>query len=112
LRQDIFSGIGNIISDEALWLAKIHPKTSIARLHGRDISKLYKNLKKVIKAILKQGGTSMRDWSHPDGKSGNYQEKFKIYRRKICPRCRTALARIVVGSRKSSVCPKCQRIRV
>ena len=108
LRQDVFSGIGNIIADEALWFSKIHPKTNIRNLHDREISKLYMNLKRVINEILKAGGTSMRDWGHPDKEAGGYQNHFKIYGQIRCPRCGFATVKIKVAGRSSSVCPKCQ----
>ncbi len=109
LRQDIFSGIGNIIADEALWMAKIHPKTKSHDLDGRRNRVLFGNLKKIINKILKSGGTSMRDWKHPDGMVGEYQNKFLIYGRKNCSRCGTSVKKILVGGRGSSVCPKCQK---
>lgn len=109
LRQDVFSGVGNIIADEALWLSKIHPKTNIQKLHDRGIFRLHKNLKKVIKEILKAGGTSMRDWKHPDGGVGEYQKKFLIYGKKKCPRCGHSVSRLKVGGRTSHFCEKCQR---
>lgn len=110
LRQDIFSGIGNIIADESLWMTKIHPKTSLEKLHDREIFQLHKNLRKVIKEILKAGGTSMRDWKHPDGKAGKYQNKFLVYGRKLCVKCGGKVLKIKVAGRGSSVCPRCQKL--
>ncbi|QQG46375.1 MAG: hypothetical protein HYY55_00825 [Candidatus Niyogibacteria bacterium] len=109
LRQDIFSGIGNIIADESLWLSKIHPKTKSHDLDGRRNRVLFGNLKKIINKILKSGGTSMRDWKHPDNEMGGYQNKFLIYDQKICPRCRRRTEKIKVGGRGSTICPGCQK---
>lgn len=109
LRQDIFSGIGNIIADEALWMSKIHPETKSRNLNDRSNYVLLTNLKKVIDIILKSGGTSMRDWKHPDNKIGGYQNKFLIYNQKICPRCRRRTEKIKVGGRGSTICPGCQK---
>ncbi len=108
LRQDVFSGIGNIIADEALWFSKIHPKEKVQNLRARDIIRLYGNLKKIINEILKAGGTSMRDWGHPDNETGGYQNRFKIYGQARCPRCGFTAVKIKVAGRSSSVCPKCQ----
>lgn len=111
LRQDVLSGIGNIMADETLWRAKIHPKTKIADLSLGALNNLHSALTATISAMLSAGGTSLRDWGHPDGKRGGYQEKRKIYGKagEPCPRCKTKLERIVVGSRGTTVCPKCQR---
>lgn len=109
LRQDIFSGIGNIIADEALWLSRIHPETKSRNLDNRSNYALLTNLKKIINRILKSGGTSMRDWKHPDNKIGGYQNKFLIYNQKICQRCRRRTEKIKVGGRGSTICPKCQK---
>jgi len=112
LRQDVIAGIGNIIADESLWLAKIHPKARAADLGQAELTRLHRSLAKTIAAMLSAGGTSLRDWSHPDGKLGGYQEKRKIYGKagSPCPSCKTNLERLLVGGRGTTVCPKCQTI--
>ncbi len=113
LRQDIIAGVGNIIADESLWQAKIHPKRKTSSLSKKEISSLFAALKKTITEILKAGGTSMRNWGHPDGKKGRYQELYKVYDRagEKCLRCGKALQRIITAGRGTSFCPKCQSTR-
>ncbi|MEK7566693.1 MAG: bifunctional DNA-formamidopyrimidine glycosylase/DNA-(apurinic or apyrimidinic site) lyase [Patescibacteria group bacterium] len=111
LRQDVFAGIGNIIADEALWEAKTHPRSGVQYLDDKQIKTLYNSISRVIRHILKAGGTSMRDWSHPDRDSGAYQNEFRIYRQKNCPRCGSRSLKIVVAGRSSNICPKCQKGR-
>lgn len=108
LNQKVFSGIGNIIADEALWEAKIHPKTRVEYLDLKRKKSLYKAILAVLKRILRAGGTSMRDWGHPDNKSGGYQNEFRIYRQKRCPRCSLGVVKIKAAGRSSSICPRCQ----
>lgn len=111
LRQDIFSGIGNIIADESLWLAKIHPKRVVASLLPSDLDRLYSATKKIIQKSILAQGTSMRDWGHPDGASGQFQNQFKVYGRagELCGRCkRGKVARILTGGRGTWICPYCQ----
>lgn len=113
LRQDIFSGIGNIIVDEVLWHAKIHPKRTIASLPPADIKKIYDEIKQVIKESIRVQGTSMRDWLHPDGSRGRFQEHMNAYGRngELCRRCKKgSISRILVGSRGTWICPTCQRL--
>ena len=112
LRQDVFAGVGNIMADETLWRAKIHPQTKIARLGEGDFLRLYKSLGATITAMLASGGTSMRDFRHPDGKRGGYQEQRKIYGKggQLCPRCETKLQRLIVAGRGTTICLRCQLI--
>ncbi len=112
LRQDIFSGIGNIIADESLWKAKIHPKTFIDNLSSQDKNQLYKALKFIIRKSIKLGGSSMQDWLHPDGKLGGYYPKRYVYNRagNPCKRCRTLIEKIFLNSRGTFFCPKCQKL--
>lgn len=111
LRQDILAGVGNIMADETLWRAKIHPRTKIADLSAGALNNLHSALTRTINAMLAAGGTSLRDWGHPDGKLGGYQEKRKIYGRagEPCPRCRIKLVKLIVSGRGTTVCPKCQK---
>ena len=110
LRQDILAGIGNIIADESLWKAKIHPKTRIEQLRETKIINLYKSIRFVLNKSIKLGGTTMRDWLHPDKTEGRYFAECFVYQRagERCFRCRTLITRIVVGSRGTFFCPKCQ----
>ncbi|MGC8776306.1 MAG: Fpg/Nei family DNA glycosylase, partial [Minisyncoccia bacterium] len=62
LSQKNFSGIGNILADEALYLAKIHPQTKANKLSLKQIKQLWQALNKVIFKSIKAGGTSMRNW--------------------------------------------------
>ena len=111
LRQDRIAGIGNIIADEALWRARIHPETQIVNLDTRACRRLYQGIRHTIRAMLASGGTSIRNWKSPDGSAGRYQERRMIYGKagSPCPRCGTRLLRIVVGGRGTTICPSCQQ---
>lgn len=111
LRQDKFSGIGNIIADESLWRAGIHPETRIANLDARTVNALHRSIQHTIRAMLASGGTSIRTWRHPDGAAGRFQERRLVYGKagKPCRRCKAKLIRIVVGGRGTTICPQCQR---
>ncbi|MBI4132811.1 MAG: bifunctional DNA-formamidopyrimidine glycosylase/DNA-(apurinic or apyrimidinic site) lyase [Candidatus Sungbacteria bacterium] len=111
LRQDVFAGIGNIIADEALWWAKIHPQQELAGLPPRDRIRLHRAVRETIRVMLAAGGTTLRNWGHPDGRTGHYQERRLVYGKsgQPCPRCRSRLLRLFVGGRGTTICPKCQR---
>jgi formamidopyrimidine-DNA glycosylase len=110
LRQDILAGIGNIVVDEMLWHSKIHPKTRLETLSSDELGRLYTWLQHVLQTSIAAKGSTLKDWSHPDGDSGSFQTIMKVYGRKgdPCERCKTAIVRIVVGSRGTWICPECQ----
>lgn len=112
LRQDRFAGIGNIIADEALWRARIHPRAPIAHLSLAQARDLHGAIVKTIGLMLDAGGTTLRNWGRPDGRAGRYQEERRAYGKagKPCPRCGVILQRIVVGGRGTTICPKCQQV--
>ena len=114
LRQDRFSGIGNIIADESLWRARIHPETRIPDLDAHGSRTLHAAIRMTIRTMLASGGTSIRNWGQPDGGRGTYQDRRRIYGRAghRCPRCRATLRRLIVGGRGTTVCPSCQQRRI
>lgn len=113
LRQDILSGVGNIVADESLWKAKIHPRRKVETLAGSELENLYLAIHFVLKKSIRLGGTTMRDWLHPDKTEGRYFAKRLVYERKNekCRRCKTIIKRTVVGSRGTFICESCQRLK-
>lgn len=114
LKQNVFAGIGNIVADEALWFAKIYPKTPINYLNLKKKKSLFIALKKVLKKSIKMGGSSMRDWVHPDQSRGGYQDNWRAYGRagQKCYRCSHILKKATVGGRGTTYCPFCQKTRL
>ena len=41
MNQKVMAGIGNLYSDEILFQARIHPRTSVARLDDPSLEKLH-----------------------------------------------------------------------
>lgn len=113
LRQDIFSGIGNIVADETLWEAKIHPQRRAETLKEEEVKKLFSALKYVLKRSIRAQGTTLRDWGHPDGARGHFQKLVRVYGRKggRCMRCKNGITRIVLGGRGTWLCKACQPLR-
>src|SRR4030042_2867020 len=79
--QEKIGGVGNIYANDALWLAKINPKTSAKELQNGDIAKLYKAILTVLKAGIKWGGASELAFVTPDGAEGEYQKHTLAYGR-------------------------------
>lgn len=112
LDQTIISGVGNIYSDEALWLSDIHPESIVKKIPNQILKKLFKATLLVLKNGIDFGGDSMSDYRNIDGKKGAFQEKHNAYRKtgQKCnkKRCGGIIKRIIVGSRSSHYCDKHQ----
>ncbi len=74
LDQTVVAGIGNIYADEALWGAKIHPKTLVKTLSAAKFHKLYDELVYVLKLSIKKGGSSDKNYVNAEGKKGQLSE--------------------------------------
>jgi len=111
--QEKITGVGNIYANDALFLAKIHPKRRSDTLSEIEIKNLFKSIKKIIEQGIIYGGSSGADeaFVQLDGTKGGYQRFFLVYQRENlpCPVCGTLIKRIKQGGRSSFFCPKCQR---
>ena len=112
LRQDIFSGIGNIVADESLWKAKIHPRKRTEDFGNSEIGRLHQAIRYIVSKSIRLGGTTMRDWRHPDNTQGGYYERRYIYGRagEKCQRCGKMVIRMKAAGRGTFICQKCQKI--
>ena len=110
--QKFVSGIGNIYSDEALWLAKIHPKRSVASLKPLEIRKLYEGIRESLKLAISKGGSSANAYVDSGGEKGLYLSFAKAYHMtgKPCARCKTPIVREKMDSRSAHFCPTCQKL--
>jgi formamidopyrimidine-DNA glycosylase len=111
LDQRVVAGLGNIYADEALWAARIHPELPASRVRRPDAERLHGAIRDALTAGIEAQGASIRDYRMPDGGHGSAQERFAAYGRTglPCPRCGTAIRRLVVGQRGTHICPHCQR---
>lgn len=108
--QTLIAGLGNIYSDEALWVAKIYPGQRADALSVVEAKNLWQAVRRVLKRGLKFCGTTSSDFRDLDGQSGGYWDKRYVYRRdgEPCPRCGAIIARLVINARSAHYCPKCQ----
>jgi len=110
--QKFVAGIGNIYSDEALWLAKIHPLRRVSTLNGGEISALYKGIRESLEKAIRLGGASRHAFVRTGGEAGLYLDYANAYHMtgKPCKRCKTPIKRIKIGGRSAHFCPKCQKL--
>ncbi len=110
--QEKMGGVGNIYANDALWLAKINPKTPAKNLKENEISLLYNSILKVLKEGIKYGGASELAFVTPDGKEGSYQDHTLVYGHEgePCERCHKArIEKFFLGGRGTYFCPECQK---
>lgn len=110
LDQKFFSGLGNIYTDESLFMAGIHPLTRAGSLQETEASRLFKAVRQVLSMAIENGGTSVSDYRRTGGEPGTFQNMLMVYRRKDerCRKCNSAIQRMVVGGRGTYFCPGCQ----
>ena len=104
-------GVGNIYATDALWLAKVNPKTPSNQLSNQLTSQLFEAILKVLKNGLKYGGASELAFVTPDGAEGEYQNHTLAYGHdgEPCERCHKAIfQKYFLGGRGTYVCPICQ----
>jgi formamidopyrimidine-DNA glycosylase len=109
LSQRPVAGVGNIYADEALWLARIHPRSK--RVGVKRAVALHAALRKVLGDSIEREGTTFRDYQMVNGESGRNASFLVAYGQegRPCPRCETPLKKIVLGGRGTTYCPHCQR---
>jgi len=110
LDQRRLAGVGNIYADEALWRARVHPRHPAGSL-GRDpVRRLHRSLRHVLRRGILLQGSTLRDYTTPNGAVGGMQDHFAVYGRagEPCHRCGAPIERLVVVGRGTWVCPACQ----
>lgn len=100
LDQQIFSGSGNIIKNEVLFLTRIHPESLLGSL---PIAKLQELIAETV-------SYSYRFYSWR--KAFELKKHWQVYRQRICPRDGTLLKNSVLGKtrRRTYYCPACQHL--
>lgn len=111
--QGAIAGIGNIYSDEILWLAGIHPLKNIQKLSKTEIKKIYGSIKPILKKAIKARGSSYIDYRDAFGKKGKYQEMHYAYQQtgKMCrKKDGGAIKKIKMAGRSAHFCPIHQKM--
>lgn len=110
LDQRRIAGVGNIYASEALFRARVDPRRPCGELTGEEHRRLHRALRAVLREALAAEGTSLRDFKAVNGRSGEFQERLRVYGREgiPCGRCGTPILRIVQAGRSTFFCPSCQ----
>jgi formamidopyrimidine-DNA glycosylase len=104
-------GVGNIYASESLFVAGVRPRRAAGRVTAAEWARLAAAMKRVLRAAIRQGGTTMRDFRALDGEGGYFQVRLHVYDRagEPCLECRTPIRRLVLGGRSTFYCPRCQQ---
>jgi formamidopyrimidine-DNA glycosylase len=110
LQQDKIVGVGNIYACEALWVSRVDPRTPAGELDAKQIKRLHRATRDILRNAIAQMGTTFSDFRQPGGQPGDYGNQLDVYGQKgqPCPRCRTTIERLVQNGRSTFFCPSCQ----
>ena len=113
LDQRYVAGLGNIYTDEVLFLSRLHPQRTTSSVTPREITRLHTAILGVLTEAVASGGSTLGDAQYVDvsGGSGTFQERHAVYGREglPCVACGRPLRRLTVAGRGTFVCPRCQR---
>ena len=94
LDQDALAGVGNLLADQALWQARIHPRRPVDELARAEVDRLFRTLRAAIQSAVEGGGVhtlSVLAARTPGG---------------VCPRCGAPMARGTIGGRTTWWCTR------
>ena len=91
--QSAIAGVGNLLADEILWRARIHPARPASELSEDELDELRRVTRAVIRSSIRRGGAHTGELN-PHRVAGGH-----------CPRCGAPLARDRIGGRTTYWCP-------
>ncbi len=111
LNQHFMRGMGNIYADEALFRAGIHPSAWASRLSRKRTRGLYQGIREILRLAIERGGSSIANYVDAQGRAGQFQLLHQVYRRtgQPCFRCGARIRKMLIASRSTHFCPRCQR---
>ena len=109
LDQGFIAGLGNIYTDEALHMARLHPLAQSDSVTPEQAKDLWQAVRTVLEEGIRSNGASI-DWVY---RGGEFQDHFRVYGRdgEPCPVCGMKIERLMVGQRGTHFCPNCQPLK-
>lgn len=107
ISQKYFSGIGNYIRSDCLYLSEVHPLKKLGELTKKEIERVYYSIYAILMKSLECNGYSLRDYSSIKGEKGSYEPL--VYNRKFDVTGNPIL-KIRVKDRSVYYCPNLQKI--
>ena len=111
MNSRVVVGVGNIYASEALFRGKISPFRKASRISLKQSVDLVRAIKDVLSLSLESGGSSIDDYKHVSGKSGEFQNLHQVYNREglACKVCAGIIKKKVLAGRSTFWCPRCQK---
>ena len=110
--QRHLAGVGNIYANEALFAAGIDPSKAARLLALEDVTRLRREIRRILSAAIASNGTTFRDYRTGTGEAGNFQLELQVYGREGEP-CRICGTRLpgthTIDGRTTVFCHRCQR---
>lgn len=97
--QQVVAGLGNLLVDEILWRAFLHPRRTTKQTSADELARLHARMRTVLRGGLRPA----RVPDYPSWLTGHRHEPDGH-----CPRCGTRLESGRVGNRSTMWCPRCQ----
>lgn len=106
LDQRVLSGIGNIYAAEALWEARIDPRTSASQLSKARVSRLHE----AVRTVLHRAPAGRYYESAGSMRATAEDEAWRVYGKEggACRRCGKTIKRITQAGRSTFWCSGCQ----
>src|SRR5260370_20827991 len=98
LDQDAIAGIGNLLADQVLWQAKVHPARPVGELTKADIDRLFRAVRRSVESSVDNGGVHTLPILSFRMEGGH------------CPRCGAAMMRGRVAGRTTWWCSREQTL--
>jgi formamidopyrimidine-DNA glycosylase len=95
--QGRLAGLGNLLTDEALWRARIDPARDAGDLDAAECAALHRAIRQTLRVLGERGGSHTGDLQPARARGTS------------CPRCGGSLQRRTIGGRTTFSCPNCQR---
>jgi formamidopyrimidine-DNA glycosylase len=94
LDQSSIAGIGNLLADQMLWLARLHPARRVNDLTRPEVERLFRAMRRAVDSAIAGGGV--------------HTLSIVRYRKAgaSCPRCGAPMARGTVGGRTTWWCTR------
>ena len=99
LDQEAIAGIGNLLADQILWRAKVHPARPVDELSSAEVERLLRAMRWAVRSSLADGGVHTLPLLRFRAEGAS------------CPRCGAPMAKGVVGGRTTWWCSREQTLR-
>jgi formamidopyrimidine-DNA glycosylase len=106
--QGIFSGVGNYIRAEALYLCKLSPWRQANKLSQDEIKALCQACMDVMQESYQHQGATIHTYKTVYGEEGKYSTLFKVYGQKQDPEGRKIIKQATPDKRTIHWCPEIQ----